>query len=89
VQALYAIGTALTHQLRPPQACPDALVETCDVYVRAYYACWRRATPEARSFLEPHSLGGCGVWSVGDPSSLRTRCEEAFEALLEHPACKL
>jgi len=89
-QARDTIGQALQHQVTP-QVCPHTLDE-CDAYTQAYYACWKRATPEARSFLEPGLDVNCSVWSqsaaMNGGAGLRENCQAALDAVVEHPACK-
>jgi hypothetical protein len=86
-QALTTIGRALKHQLTPLSACPHA-VDECDAYVKAFYRCWKRTTPEVRSFLEPSPENDCGPYSVGDLSWLQVACQDAHDSVVEHPACK-
>jgi hypothetical protein len=90
-EALTTIGIALRHQLTP-KVCPHTL-DACDAYTAAFQACWKRATPEARSFLEGDLAVDCSAWgrmaTTNGGAGLREDCQAALDAVVEHPACKL
>jgi hypothetical protein len=87
-QALGTISSALQHQVTPPPVCPQT-VDECDKYIRAFYKCWKRATPQTRSFLKPIP-DECGVYDrrIQGDEWLHITCQDDLDSVLEHPACK-
>lgn len=81
--AQMALDRAVEHQ-RTPQTCSNT-TPLCDAYTRAFYDCWKRATPEVRAHLEPHIAVNCKTFGEMDASDL---CETALDVVLANPACK-